>query len=393
MWAACTCWARERSACVMNTNSEWLFHVCVSNTVSPAAPAAVSVLPHQVERPEPGAEHPPQACWLSQPITASSAPLRDSLPLPLPPPSLLFFTLSPSPISSSCTLSSFCLFSCVLFPAPSLLSSVVIHLFLFPLVPPPTPPLLPYHLPLLPFLPSSPWSPSLSSSSSCKNSCIFSSFADVSCKMWHKTGGWNQNKKEVAERKQNQKSQPSELIVFSSKGRITPTFLINKLTKHNKSPTSWAAAEIVHKWQFFFLFFSSCFGARVGWSNKSMNFGAVIILLGLIKGAVLGSAVSFSRTDTEEWAGMKNRRDENRADLSFHTGGGMSLIRWLFWSAGRSRRICFWIHMAGGSWLVWAGGEDVVEGDWGHYKDWDLCVGTSRRGRVIRALLYNLTFI
>lgn len=41
-----------------------------------------------------------------------------------------------------------------------------------------------------------------------------------------------------AEPEESDRSQPSELIVFPSKERITLTFLINKLTKHNKSPTS-----------------------------------------------------------------------------------------------------------------------------------------------------------
>lgn len=43
----------------------------------------------------------------------------------------------------------------------------------------------------------------------------------------------------------------------------------------------------------------------------------MIILLGLIKGAVLGSAVRFSRTDTEEGAGMKRRRDETEQAFPF----------------------------------------------------------------------------
>lgn len=30
----------------------------------------------------------------------------------------------------------------------------------------------------------------------------------------------------------------------------------------------------------------------------------------------------------------------------------MSLIRWHFWSSGRSHRIHLWIHTAGRSWLV-----------------------------------------
>lgn len=149
------------------------------------------------------------------------------------------------------------------------------------------------------------------------------------------------------------------------------------------------------------LFFSFCFGPCVGWSNKSMNFRAVIILLGLIKEAVLGSAVSFSRTDTEEWAGMKNRRDENRAGLSFHTGGGMSLIRWHFWSAGRSRRIRLWIRRLtpAATRLRWAGGEDAVQRDWGRYKNWVLlsvCGHKQNGGRwyeVFFLQCFNLTFI
>lgn len=40
-----------------------------------------------------------------------------------------------------------------------------------------------------------------------------------------------------AEPEQSDRSQPSELILFLSKERITPTFLITELTKDNKSPT------------------------------------------------------------------------------------------------------------------------------------------------------------
>lgn len=41
-----------------------------------------------------------------------------------------------------------------------------------------------------------------------------------------------------AEPEESDRSQPSELVVFSSKERIPPTFLIDELTQHNKSPTS-----------------------------------------------------------------------------------------------------------------------------------------------------------
>lgn len=330
MWAACTCRARERSACVVNTNRERLLRVRAGSSASPAAACVCAASPGEEAR-----------AWSWAPTTGLLAVTTHNCILSSSP------GLSPSPPSISPSSSSSpspprplylpFVSSCLLSPLPSLLSSVVIHLFLFS----PPPLLISYPLPLLPFLPSSPFSPSLSSSSSCKNSCIFSSFADVSSKIWHKTEGWNRNKK-----KRWQKGSRTRRVGQKSAVRADRVFLKRKDYSYILNQRAHPTQQITHivscsrNWctndSFFLLvfFFSFCFGARVGWSNKSMNFGAVIILLGLIKGAVLGSAVSFSRTDTEEWAGMKNRRDENRADLSFHTGGGMSLIRWRFWSAG-----------------------------------------------------------
>lgn len=128
------------------------------------------------------------------------------------------------------------------------------------------------------------------------------------------TPKWKEKKK-VAEGKQKLSSQTEvsrpSWSCFCQKGRFLLHSSSTSSPQTANHPHCEAPLKLVHKWQFFlFCFFPFCFSERVGWSNKSRNSRAVIISLGLIKEAVLGSAVCFSRTDREEWAGMKRRRDE-----------------------------------------------------------------------------------